>query len=157
MKTIRGICSGALQALKERLDSITADPEKVRLGYAFGVFLASTPFIGLKVFIALFFTTLFKWNKVSALIGVFHVNLFTAPFFYGFAFLVGNKVLGCHADFTCPDRISLVAFIEIFRNNIFILYSLLLGGLLLGIPMAIGAYCLAKYLTSKPRNAPVPT
>jgi uncharacterized protein len=152
MKRIMKKSAGYLAALKEKLGNIKADPEKVSLGYAFGVFLASTPFIGLKVFIAIFFTSLFKWSKVSAVIGVFHINLFTAPLFYGFSFLVGRTVLGNSNEFSFPDKVSMVAMLEFFRGNLSVFYSLLLGGLILGIPMAVGAYYLAKSLMAANRG-----
>jgi uncharacterized protein (DUF2062 family) len=79
--------------------------------------------------------------------GVFHINLFTAPVFYGFSFLIGRTVLQSQTEFSLPNKVSLVAVFELFKGNISIFYSLLVGGLVLGIPMAIGAYYLAKYLT----------
>jgi uncharacterized protein len=147
MKTNRERYSEIMSALKDKLSSIKAEPEKVRMGYALGVFLASTPLVGLKAFIAIFITYVCKWNKAAALIGVFHVNLFTAPLFYGFAFVVGRFVLGSSAEFSWPDKVNLVTIFEIFRGNVSIMYNLTLGGLILGVPMAIGAYFLAKCLT----------
>ena len=64
-----------------------------------GFFLAASPFIGLKIFIAIAITFIFKWNKVAAIIGVFHINPLTGPIFYGFSFLVGNSVLGSDVSF----------------------------------------------------------
>ena len=146
MKTIREISVSKLSALKEKLTAIKADPRKVSMGYALGIFLASTPFIGVKVFIAIFLTWLLKWNKIAAIIGVFHVNLFTAPLFYGFAFLVGKRVLGSHMEFSYPEKMNMSFLLDLFQGNISLLYSLLLGGLILGIPMAFGAYWLSMNL-----------
>ncbi|MFH1296570.1 MAG: DUF2062 domain-containing protein [Bacteroidota bacterium] len=135
-----------LTILKEKLVQIKSDPKKICLGYAFGVFLATTPFVGIKVFIALLFTKVFKWSKVAAVIGVYHINILTAPLFYGFSFLVGKQVLGAQIDFSYPEKVSVKALLDIFCGNISIFYSLLLGGLILGIPLTIGAYYLSMYL-----------
>jgi hypothetical protein len=135
--------------LKEKLLAIRTDRKKVSMGYAFGVFLASTPFIGIKVFIAIPFIYLFKWSKAATIIGVFHINAFTGPFFYGLSFLVGKKLLGTNVEFLYPETVSLKAIFTLFTGNISVFYSLLLGGLILGIPMAIGAYWLSMRLTQK--------
>lgn len=145
VKTHKRILAG----VKDKLAGIQANPRKVSLGYAFGVFLAATPFIGIKVPIALAVTRLFHWNKVSAIIGVFHVNLFTAPLFYGISFMAGRFVLGNRIDFTYPDHVTLRDMFELFAGNLTIFYNLLLGGLLLGLPMAAAAYCLSMSLLKR--------
>jgi hypothetical protein len=58
-----------------KLLNIKAGPEKVSGSYALGVFLATTPFIGMKVFIALVLTTILKWSRLAAVIGVYHNNI----------------------------------------------------------------------------------
>jgi uncharacterized protein len=137
--------------VKEKLMKIKANPTRVSSGYALGVFLGTTPFIGFKVFIALILTTVFKWNKTSSVIGVYHINILTAPLFYGFAFVVGRWVLGSDVNFVFPDTMSFSAFYEAFLGNAMIFYSLLIGGIVLGVPMAGIAYWLSFRLLS-PRH-----
>jgi len=129
--------------IREKLIRIQANPKKVSFGYSLGVFLGTTPFIGAKVFIALIITSLLKWNKTSSVIGVYHINILTAPLFYGFSFIVGKWVLGTDVVFAFPDTISFSAFYEAFLGNSSIFYSLLVGGIVLGVPMAVGAYYLS--------------
>ncbi|MBE0646329.1 MAG: DUF2062 domain-containing protein [Bacteroidales bacterium] len=132
--------------IQEKLLRIKANPRKVSLGYALGVFLGTTPFIGTKVFIALIMTSIFRWNRVSSVIGVYHINLFTAPLFYGLAFFVGKWVLGTDVVFVFPDTLSFSSFREAFTGNMMMFYSLLIGGIVLGVPMAVGAYYLAMFI-----------
>jgi len=132
----------------EKLLEIKAEPKKVALGYSLGVFLGTTPFIGAKAVIALILTSIFKWNKVASVIGVFHFNLFTAPPFYGFAFLVGQWVLGSELVFHFPDTMSFKAVYSAFLGNSIIFFNLLIGGIILGVPMALAAYWISyKILT----------
>jgi uncharacterized protein len=69
--------------IRRKLIGMKGDPRMISRGYALGIFLGTTPFIGCKVFIALILTSLLKWSKIPAVFGVYHINLFTAPFFYG--------------------------------------------------------------------------
>ncbi|MEJ2596207.1 MAG: DUF2062 domain-containing protein, partial [bacterium] len=78
--------SKTFSSVTKKLASIHADPHIVAMGYAMGIFLASTPLIGIKVPIAILLAFLFKWNKIAALIGIFHINPLTGPVFYGFTF-----------------------------------------------------------------------
>nr|MBC8435948.1 DUF2062 domain-containing protein [Bacteroidota bacterium] len=121
--------------IREKLIKIQAKPRSVSFGYSLGVFLGTTPFIGAKVFIALIVTSLLKWNKTASVIGVYHINILTAPIFYGFSFLVGKWILGTSVVFLWPETISFSAFYEAFFDSVMIFYSLLVGGIVLGLPM----------------------
>ena len=91
-----------IRGIKLKLTGIRSKPAPVCLGYALGIFLAATPFIGVKVPIAIFFTHLLRWSKVASIVGVFHINILTGPLFYGLSFLVGKEVMGTNLDFTMP-------------------------------------------------------
>lgn len=78
-----------------------------------------------------------------------HFNLLTAPLFYGFSFLVGRWVLGTDVTFIFPDTLNFEAFWEAFTGNMMIFYSLLIGGIVLGVPMAVGAYYLSMFILRK--------
>jgi len=68
------------------------------------------------------------------------INILTAPLFYGVAFLVGKWVLRTDVVFVFPDTMSFSAFYEAVVGNSMIFYCLLVGGIVLGVPMAAGAY-----------------
>lgn len=138
-----------LAAIKARLQQIKASPEKVSKGYALGVFLGTTPFIGTKVFIALFLTSFLKWNKIASVIGVYHINILTAPAFYGAAFFVGKFVTRTTIDITIPQQINMRGIFQLFMGTPDILFALLAGGFILGIPMAALAYYFSYSILKK--------
>ena len=140
MKLISNSIKKRVIEIREKLISIPADPKKICLGYALGVFLAATPFIGVKVPIAILLTALLKWNKIASIIGVFHVNLLTAPLFYGFSFLVGQFVLRRETGCALPDNFTIKACYDLFTGNAIIFLDLLAGGCILGVPLAFAAY-----------------
>jgi uncharacterized protein len=146
--------------IRRKLMSMKGDPRMISRGYALGILLGTTPFIGCKVFIALILTSLLKWSKLPAVFGVYHINLFTAPFFYGISYLLGRTILGTQSPFVFPRDAGIGEVFSIFYGNAHIFYSLLLGGIILGIPMAAAAYFFALAVTRKamflPGMAPVP-
>ena len=140
MEPIRKFIGRRVSAIRGKLAAIPENPQKVSFGYALGVFLASTPFIGVKVPIAILLTALFKWNKIASIIGVFHVNLLTAPLFYGFSYLVGRFVLGQETGNSLPGNFTMKACYDLLTGNYMVFLDLLAGGCILGVPMAFAAY-----------------
>jgi uncharacterized protein len=136
MKKLRNIVSSVIT----RLTTMDGNPRKIASGYALGIFLTTTPFLGVKALIALLVTHILKWKKAAAIIGVYHVNGLTAPFFYGFSFLVGKFVLGYDCTFNFPDKLNFQTAIACFAGTKEIFLSLLVGGLIIGIPASYIAY-----------------
>ncbi len=142
MKTLWTRLRGRVQ----RLISIQGNPRDIAGGYALGIFLATTPFVGLKIFIALFLSAVFRWNKIASVIGVYHVNPLTGPPFYALAFFIGKSVLGTEGQFVFPRGAGMSALINVFTGAGHVFLSLLLGGLILGIPLTCIAFLSAKKL-----------
>jgi len=126
--------------IREKLSLIKAHPFQISRGYALGVFLGTTPFIGVKVLIALTLTWLLKWSKPASIIGVYHINALTGPVFYSAAFFIGKKLTGTQTEFFLTEDISFRGFISAMTGTAEVFYALLAGGLVLGIPMALTAW-----------------
>lgn len=135
-----------IRGMTQRLIAIKGNPRDIASGYALGIFLATTPFIGFKIFIALFLSALFRWNKIASVVGVYHVNPLTGPPFYALAFLVGKAVLGTEGQFVYPTGGGMAAIIHVFTGAGHVFLSLLIGGLILGIPLTVIAFLSAKKL-----------
>lgn len=131
-----------------KLKSIKADPVKICYGFAFGVFMSTTPLIGFKWLVALPIVMLTKWNKMACLIGILQVNYVTGPLFYALAYFVGKGVCGYSSTFELPKTMSFNAVMDIFFGNADVLISLLTGGLILSVPLTIGAYYLVRSIFS---------
>ena len=128
------------EKLQQRLRHIDDDPEKVARGFALGIFIGMTPFIGLQVFIAVGLASWLRWNRLAAGIGVFNTNPITAPFLFGLAFVIGQQLTGVHAvvSFDSPAQ-----FLALFSDGYNVLLALILGGTILGTAMALPAYYLS--------------
>ena len=149
MNTLAHNLSKKWSGVTNKLTSIHADPHIVAMGYAMGIFLAATPFIGIKVPIGILLAFLFKWNKVAAMIGIFHINPITGPIFYGFTFFLGKMVLGLPLAFDLTGPFSLQMAFELLTTNLNVFLCLLVGGVIIGIPAALGAYFLSRTLCKK--------
>lgn len=150
----RTFLSGSRRRLSVRLASIQAHPRQVAGGYALGFFLGTTPFIGLKVWVALVLATLLKWSRPAAVAGVYHINVLTGPFFYSLAFLAGKLALGTEAQLVMPESLAPGAVIRAFMGKRDVFMALLTGGFLLGAPGALLLYRLS-YRLLRPQEAAI--
>ncbi|MEI7597631.1 MAG: DUF2062 domain-containing protein [Bacteroidota bacterium] len=149
MKTVNNKIKNAFT----RWFSIDENPHKAALSYALGIFLATTPFVGTKALIALVITQLFKMKKGIAVIGVYHINSLTGPFFYAFSFYLGKTVMGYNCVFVFPKHLGFKAILSCFIGSKEIFMSLLIGGLIIGIPAAYLAYRTSVAFMQSRKNA----
>lgn len=141
-----GIGSRIVSALKKayaRFVKIRGNPKEIALGFALGVFVGMTPYMGLHMAIAVFFAALFKWNPIAAAMGAWVSNPLTAPFIYGATFYVGDTVLNIENACCIPNALSLDVIIQLVKNAPEIFWILTVGGIIVGIPAAVIGYYIA--------------
>lgn len=149
METYKG--KSLLKRFVARLISFKGSPRLVAGSYALGIFLASTPLIGFKVWIGLLLSIVFRLNAPAVLFGVYLVNPFTGPAFYLLAFFVGQVVTGTSFVFQWPEEATFGVIFQAFFGNGSGFMTLVIGGLLLGIPATFLLYQLVFYLLQKYR------
>jgi uncharacterized protein (DUF2062 family) len=123
-----------------KLGSIRAEPRQIAAGYALGFLIGTTPLIGMKVLIALALSSVLKLSRPAAVIGVYHINSLTGPFFHALAFVVGRAILGTKITFVFPEKLEPKLIFQAFYGNGQIFLALALGGLVMGIPISIFLY-----------------
>jgi uncharacterized protein (DUF2062 family) len=129
--------------LYERFVRIRGKPREIALGFALGVFIGLTPTMGIQMPIAVFLAAIFKWSKISAACGVWITNPFTAPFIYAATYFVGAKLLGIETAMSLPEELNWDLVRDMLSNAPLIFGALTVGGILLGLPLAILGYYLA--------------
>jgi uncharacterized protein (DUF2062 family) len=127
-------------------------PEQISLGIALGVFIGMTPFLGFHTVIAVMLAAVFKWSKIAAGVGVFITNPFTAPFIYPLTYKLGAKVAGFSKLNHFPKLFEPGGVIGLMKNSPMILVDLVVGGVIIGIPLAIISYYAALYVVSSARK-----
>lgn len=133
----------------DRFVKIRGNPHEIALGFALGLFVGMSPTLGIQMAIAVFFAALFKWNKISAAIGVWISNPLTAPFLYSLTYFAGTKLLGTHHTINSSGNIGETSFYTLLLKAPEILWAATLGGIVLGLPVAVSGYFFANSAVSR--------
>lgn len=126
-----------------RFVKIRGNPNEIALGFALGLFVGMAPCMGIQTLIAVPLASLFKWNKISAAVGVWISNPVSAPFLYGFTFYIGSLFTGITNSFNPSSVFDLNYLYQIVLNAPGIFWALTIGGVVAGIPVAVIGYFLA--------------
>jgi uncharacterized protein (DUF2062 family) len=141
--------SSSAYAFYRRFIKLRGEPRSIALGFALGLFIGMTPSIGFQMVIAATIAALLKWNKISAAMGVWITNPLTAPFIYSVTFIVGSALYGTSKVFDPPGEMTFSLAKKILAQTPGIFYSLTIGGIVLGIPLAIAGYFMSYTLVSR--------
>ena len=167
--SLKGI-SRAIGYVGIRLKRIPDTPHKISLGMSCGIFASFTPLFGLHFLIAGLLSYVLRANVLASLIGTFIGNPITFPIITVFNLKLGEWILGS-SEYSSGDGGKIF---EGFLDFIFLIYKSLftegsigensvprmneflygvfipysLGGLILGISVAIISYFLLRPLVS---------
>jgi len=132
-----------LQKAYERFLKIRGEPREIALGLALGILIGMLPVLGLQTVSAIFFASLLKWNKLSAVLGTLISNPLTIPPLYALTYFVGSRILGVRHGLPHFTGTGFDTFLGLLNKTPEILWALFLGGFLLGVPVAVAGYFLA--------------
>lgn len=126
-----------------RFLKIRGNPREIALGFALGIFVGMSPFMGLHTAIAVPLAALFKWNKFSAALAVWVSNPLSAPVIYSVTYYTGARVLFIEDGYKLPLTFDLEALLYTLRSAPEIVGILLVGGVVIGLPLAALGYYFA--------------
>ena len=132
-----------------RFIRIRGTPREIARGFALGLFIGFSPTMGFQIAMGVFIAALLKWNKFAAAIGVQVTNPLTAPFVYGFTYLVGAKMIGLEQPFIRKDAFDLNNIVAIFDKAPDIILALTIGGVVVGLPVAWAGYLISYSAVEK--------
>ncbi|CAN2039318.1 conserved membrane hypothetical protein [Candidatus Magnetomoraceae bacterium gMMP-15] len=130
-----------LYHIYDRFIRLRGTPDEIAWGVAIGFFVAMTPSMGFQTYIAVPLAALLGVSKVSAAIAVWLTNPLTAPFIYGFNYMVGAMVLDYPLRIAVFSNPSWHAILNAGKQ---VLFALLLGGTLTGIIAGLAGYFLVE-------------
>lgn len=138
----------------DRFLKIHGDPREIALGFALGLFIGMTPYMGFQTAMAVLLAALFKWSKISAATAVWISNPVTAPIIYSVTYWVGSRMLGIGHASGRPHDLNLERVLQLLVKVPKLFGILTLGGVVVGIPLAIAGYyvCHAAILKYRRRT-----
>jgi uncharacterized protein (DUF2062 family) len=139
----------SLSRAYERFLKIRGQPREIALGFALGLLVAMTPFIGLHLVMAVPLAALFKWNKISAAVAVWFTNAATAPFVYSLTYFVGARITGINNAFSWGNIDSFAGVYQLVQKAPELIWAMVIGGAVLGLPLAIAGYYLTFFIVER--------
>jgi uncharacterized protein (DUF2062 family) len=140
-----------LKGFYNRFLRIRGTPRQVAMGFALGIFVGMTPFLGFHTVIAVMMASLIKWSKLAAGIGVFITNPFTAPFIYPLTYRLGVSVTGFSNPSLLRKLFESGGLIELLKDSPMIIVDLIVGGVVIGLPLAVIAYLAVLHIVTQAR------
>lgn len=132
-----------------RFVKIHGQPREIALGFSLGIFIAMSPFMGLHMATAVCLAALFKWNKISAAVGAWLSNPLTIPVIYSTTWFIGSKITGVTLTKSLPQTLSVNDGLAFLLKTPAILATFTIGGIIVGIPVAVIGYYVAFGLVQK--------
>ncbi len=124
----------------KRFLKIRGNPHEIALGFALGLFVGMTPFMGLHTAIAVPIAALFKWNKIASAAAVWISNPLTAPVVYPITYWVGSRFVTFKKTYQLPEELNYTILLDILKKAPEVIWILVVGGVIVGIPLAIVGY-----------------
>lgn len=137
-----------IKGFTERIKKIKGDPNFIALGMAIGVFVGITPTFPFHTGIAIVLAYILRASKAAAAIGVWIGNPFTIPFIYLGSYKTGALILGT----SLPFDAKYTTFSELTSLGLDATLALLMGGVIIGIPLAVVSYFITRRLVKKFRS-----
>jgi len=132
-----------------RFLKIRGHPNEIALGLALGLFVGMTPSMGFHTAIAVFLAALLKWNKISAAVGVWITNPLTAPVIYSVNYFIGAKLIGLEKVYLLSEAHGFARIYKIMLKAPEIFWALTIGGIVLGLPLAVAGYYFSYSVVQK--------
>ena len=134
------ITNSAIKRFCDRFIRLDDSSERIALGVALGLVIGMTPFWGTHIILSLGLSSLLGWNKIAAIAGVNITNIFTAPLIYPVNYWVGLRLAGFSRGARLPATLEWQTMVGLVKESPLILADLTIGGMVLGLPLALCGY-----------------
>jgi len=141
LKVIRSYLRDYYQNLME----IPGKENDIATGFAIGIFISFSPWIGLHIILIFLVTRLFKKSFGAGVLASLVFNPITAPFLWTIEYRVGKLVMSIFNGYNAPSlKISFTEFSVLWDNIVTAFYPIFFGGLVLGVPASLLSYFLVQ-------------
>ena len=124
-----------------RMMRIKKSSHEISLGLALGIFVGFLPIVPFQSITVLILAFIFRGSKIAAFAGTWISNPLNWVFFYYGLYLVGSFVLSFPGVTFDPEHLEMK---ELIAAGWKVFATMLVGGLILGIPSSIVTYFLTR-------------
>lgn len=110
---------------KIRIKRLPGTPYSISCGFALGVAVSFTPFIGFHFVMAAIFAYLIRGNIIASALGTAVGNPWTFPFIWAGIYWLGGKILGYKKGVELPEELTMD---YIFHDPVNVLLPMAAGG-----------------------------
>ena len=112
-----------------RLKRLPGTPNRIAAGFASGVAVSFTPFIGFHFVLAVCLAALLRGNYIASAVGTVAGNPWTFPFIWIATYKLGHWLLGSANGRTLPNDVGIG---YLFDHPWDVLWPMAIGGIILG-------------------------
>ena len=144
-----------------RFIRLRGDPHELALGMAFGIFSGMMPIMPFQMALSVALALIFKGSKITAALGTWVSNPLNWYFLYYFSYKLGAWILGMEGsstvfatimDMVRSDVESMVIVEKILQSGGLMAAAFLLGGVIMGIVVALPSYFVFLYIFKRIRR-----
>ena len=146
--TLRAKIESKIKHWLKRTRALNGEPRYVAMGMAIGIFVSATPTIPFQTLIAVALSFIMRGSKAAAAVGVWLSNPITFPVFYLASYKTGTFLFGM----TGLQDIAGQTTADLVKSGINITIAAILGGIFIGIILAVGAYFITHRIVTKIRS-----
>jgi len=128
--------------LAHRVARMPGTPSSIALGFACGIGVIFTPFVGLHLVIALVVAWIVRGSPLAAAVGTLASNPWTIPPILIGTYKLGARMLGTHSHHHLPHDVT---FFYMLHHPMQILLPMSLGSIPMGLTAALITYFPARY------------
>jgi len=132
--------------LMHRIGRIPGTPGSIAFGFALGVGVAMTPFVGLHLAIAVLIAWILRASVLAAAIGTLAANPWTIPLIIIGIYKLGALMLGEGSHHHLPRHVS---FFYIVHHPLQVLLPMMLGSIPLALSVATASFFAARALVAE--------
>ena len=131
--------------------SVKDTPEKIAFAFAVGIFIGTSPFLGLHTLMAIAFASVLRLNKLVTLAGAFVTNPVTIIPIYSFATWMGTKMTG-HENTLSQTNFKEITIINVFSILKELVLPFFVGTIAFGLIAGVLAYLFVYYILKRMRE-----
>ena len=131
-----------------RIKRLPGTPNRIAAGFACGVAMSFTPFIGFHFILAAMLALTMRGNIIASAIGTVAGNPWSFPFIWIWTYNIGLWLLSRERVGALPDNFSMQ---YIFDNPLNVLWPMAVGGLLSGTIAWLATFFIMRYIVKRYR------